>query len=172
MSAEPFNKKTSGNGADQSAQSTFTGTKLDWLRCVAFDRALLPYDFKVAFVIASHLNMHTGSAMLSDQTIADESGGAAARSVRRSRVRLHDAGWPTWHRQYDGANVYRPDYGLMNAMLDAILLAREARREKQQGEADRPNRRRPWPAEGISRATWYRRLRQTGATDVRLRRLT
>ncbi len=167
MTAEPFTKKTDANGSDREALSTFTGARLDWLKCVAFDRALLPNDFKVAFVIAMHLNLRSGSAMLSDATIADKSA-AGARHVRRARARLHSAGWLTWHGT-STANVYRPNYARMNATLDAMLLAREARREKRQAEADRPNRRRPWQAEGISRSTWYRRLRQKRATGVRVR---
>jgi hypothetical protein len=116
------------NDSERTTLSTFTGTKLDWLKGVAFDRRLQPYDFKVAFVIAQHLNQRTGSTMLSDEIIADESAGGS-RNVRRSRLRLHEAGWLTWHHTRT-ANVYRPDFSQMNDVLDTITLSREARRER------------------------------------------
>jgi hypothetical protein len=143
MTAAPFTPKKAAraNGSDHETLSTFTGTKLDWLKCVAFDRKVLAYDFRVAFVIAQHLNLRTGSAMLSDETIAAESGGGSTRHVKRARVRLRKAGWLTWHNT-STANVYRPDYGRMNHVLDAMILAREARREKRV-QADANKLRRP-----------------------------
>jgi hypothetical protein len=162
MSAEPFTVASPrrnhdhGNGVDQASISTFTGTKIDWLKCIAFDRKVQPYDFRVAFVIAQHLNIRTGTTMLSDETIAAESGGVSTRHVRRARDRLRKAGWLTWHNT-STANVYRPDYARMNHVLDAMILAAEARREKRlQADADIS---RPWLAHGMSRATWFRKRR-------------
>jgi hypothetical protein len=117
-----------GGENERAVLSTFTGTKLDWLKCVAFDRRLKPYDFKVVFVIAQHLNQNTGSTMLSDETIADESAGSVS-NVKRARVRLREAGWLVWHHTRT-ANVYRPDYSKMNYALDALILSREARQER------------------------------------------
>ena len=163
MSAEPFTPRKAkdtargnGNGVDQASISTFTGTKIDWLKCIAFDRKVQHYDFRVAFVIAQHLNIGTGATMLSDATIAAELGCRSVRSVKRARARLRDAGWLTW-RTTSTANVYRPDYARMNQVLDAMVLAREARREKHlQADADVS---RPWLAHGMSRATWFRKRR-------------
>jgi hypothetical protein len=144
------------SGSDRATLSSFTGAKLDWLKCVAFDRRLKPYDFKVAFVIAQHLNVNTGSTMLSDETIADESA-ASIRSVKRARVRLRKAGWLAWHHTQT-ANIYRPDYSKVSFTLDAITLSREARRERLLRW--RPAAVSHGKAEGISRATWYRRQRR------------
>jgi hypothetical protein len=111
--------------------ASFTGRKLDWLKCLAFDRRLQPqpFDFKVAFVIAQHVNQRTGSAMLSDDTIAYEAGGGSERNALRARKRLRDAGWLTWHRTRT-ANVYRLSFDKVERTLDMMTAAREARREK------------------------------------------
>jgi hypothetical protein len=144
------------NGVDQSTLSTFTGTKLDWLKCICFDRRLKPLDKVVALVIAQHLNAMTATTMLSDRTIADETA-TSPRSVQRSRNRLRRIGWLTWERT-ETANIYTQSFRNMNDMRDAMLQARETRQEA------RRNRRRkaiagPWEDEGVSRATFYRRLR-------------
>jgi hypothetical protein len=163
------------SGSDRVTLSSFTGAKLDWLKCVAFDRRLKPYDFKVAFVIAQHLNLNTGSTMLSDGTIADESA-IGPRHVRRARERLHNAGWLTWHHTQT-ANVYRLDHDKVSYTLDAITLSREARAERhRRWKPAALSRTQPWKAEGVSRPTWYRRQRRetaqadSGGTMRRLRR--
>jgi len=114
----------------KDAQS-FTSKKLDWLKCCCFDRRLHAYDFNVAYAIAQHINAKTGTTMLSDETIADETGGSTTRRVRRSRARLQDAGWLTWRRTRS-ANVYRLNYDQIDPMLDLFIAMRDARRENRQ----------------------------------------
>jgi len=111
--------------------STFTGRKLDWLKSVAYDRRLLPYDFEVAFVIAQHINQKTWKAMLSDDAIADETGGGSTRNVLRARKRLRGVGWLNWHRTRT-ANVYRLLFDGVDRTLDMITASRDARRERHQ----------------------------------------
>ena len=114
--------------------TTFTGQRLDWLKCVSFDRSIQPYDFEVAFQIAQHLNEKTATAFVSDETIADKTGGGSSRNVWNSRIRLRDAGWLTWRRTRT-ANVYSLNYGKVNGVLDMITVSSDARREKQQKPA-------------------------------------
>jgi hypothetical protein len=154
------NKKATaerGNGVDQSTLSTFTGTKLDWLKCICFDRRLKPLDKVVALVIAQHLNAMTSTTMLSDRTIADETA-SSARSVLRSRNRLRRIGWLTWERT-ETANIYTQSFRNMNDMQDAMLVARETRREARRNRHRKGSISGPWEDEGVSRATFYRRLR-------------
>jgi hypothetical protein len=108
--------------------STFTGRKLDWLKCCNFDRRLQSFDFKVAFVIVQHVNARTGCAMLSDETIADEAGGHSPRSVRRARDRLKAAGWLDWKRTRT-ANIYVLSWENFERFVDAIMDARDLRQE-------------------------------------------
>jgi hypothetical protein len=128
---------------DQTNQ-TFTSRKLDWLKCVCFDRLVQPYDFKVAFVIGQHINQKTLTACLSDETIADESGGSA-RNVKRSRVRLREAGYISWRRTRT-ANVYRLRFEKVSGIFDAIISSRDARKERRKRDGQMGHR---WP---ISRA--------------------
>lgn len=107
---------------------TFTGRKLDWLKCCSFDRRLEPYDFKVAFVIQQHLNEATETCWLSDETIADEAGGSA-RNTRRARKRLRELKWIDWKRT-STANIYVLCFGNINRMLDLMIKAREGRYER------------------------------------------
>lgn len=113
-----------------STASTFTGRKIDWLKCCNFDRRLEPYDFKVAFVIQQHLNERTGTCQLSDETIADEAGGST-RNVRRARNRLRDGIWISWERT-STANIYRLCFDNVERILDMITAARDERRERRQ----------------------------------------
>jgi hypothetical protein len=134
MSVEPFpnTKKAEASNADddtdRKALTTFTGTKLDWLNCLAADQRISDNAFRVAFVIAQHLNWRTGQTMLSDETIADEASGSI-RAVVRSRTLLRQLSWLIWRRTQI-ANVYSLDFRNMNAMRDAMLVAREARQER------------------------------------------
>jgi hypothetical protein len=61
--------------------TTFTGDKLDLLKCIAFDRQMTPYDLEVAFVILQHVNEKTGLAILSDEAIADLTRRGSVRKV-------------------------------------------------------------------------------------------
>ncbi len=92
--------------------------------------------------------------MLSDETIADESGGGSTRNVKRARERLRRLGWLTWHHTQT-ANVYRLERRQVSGTLDAMILSRESRRSRHLRW--KPKTAGPWEAEGVSRATWYRR---------------
>lgn len=122
---------------DEKSIQSFTSKKLDWMKCCCFDRQLQAHDFAVAFVIAQHINARTGITMLSDETIAMESGGRSERSIRRSRVRLRDAGWLDWKRTRS-ANVYRLNHHKVNQMLDLLIAMRDARKEKRRRDCRDP----------------------------------
>jgi hypothetical protein len=116
-----------------SGDKTFTGKKLDWLRCVSFDRRLqkYPYDFKVAFQIAQHVNEKRGTAFVSDAVIADKAGGGTPRNVAKARKRLSEFGWITWRRTRT-ANVYTLDFAKVNDTLDTMTIWSDERRERRQ----------------------------------------
>jgi hypothetical protein len=113
------------------AATTFTGRKLDWLKCVAYDRQLkqYPFAFKVAFVIAQHVNEKNGTAFVSDEAIADKAGGGSVRNVGKARVKLRETGWLTW-QSTQTANLYTLHYEQMNGVLDLITIASDKRREQ------------------------------------------
>ncbi len=49
MSIQPaIPNSQANNGHDRAALSTYVGGKLDWLKCVFFDRRAKPYDKVVA----------------------------------------------------------------------------------------------------------------------------
>jgi hypothetical protein len=124
----------------EQTNQTFTSRKLDWLRCVCFDRRLKPYDFKVAFIIAQHVNQKSQTAHPSDATIADETGGSV-RNVKRARVRLNDAGWISWRRTQT-SNVYALVFTKVSGFMDAITASRDARNETRQKRREMGHR---WP---------------------------
>ena|SRR5271156_5141976 len=96
--------------------TTFTGRKLDWLKCVRFDRRVNDHAYRVLAVIGDHLNEKTGRTILSDKTIAFEAGGSGSRTARRARNLLMETGWLKWHRTRT-ANIYEPDFSRVNATL-------------------------------------------------------
>jgi hypothetical protein len=109
---------------------TFTSLKLDWLRCLAFDRRVGPLAFEVGFCIIQHANARTGRTWrISDETIADEIG-CPARSVYRARSGLRAAGWLAWTRTRN-ANIYKICFGNVERVLDLMTAARDARKERQ-----------------------------------------
>jgi hypothetical protein len=124
----------------EQEQASFTSRKLDYCKACNFDPRVEPYDFKVVYLIAQHINEKTGMALLSDETIADETGGSP-RSVRRSRNRLRDAGWLSWRRT-STANIYALDYSNVGPIFDLITVSRDERRERRgrrrKGIHDRP----------------------------------
>jgi hypothetical protein len=114
-----------------------TSRKLFWLTCVNFDHSRVkPYDFRVAFVIAQHINRNTGNARLSDETIADEAGGSL-RNVARARQLLREFGWLTWRRTRT-CNVYSLNHDRVSRTLDMLTASRDARREMYQKRKTTP----------------------------------
>jgi hypothetical protein len=117
-----------GQDAETAELRTFTGEKLDILTHAASDVAIQPYDFRVLFVVAQHLNRNSRVARLSDDTIADETVGSR-RNVIRARLRLRKAGWLTW-RSTRGANEYSLSASRFNEVSDTLIINREVRQEK------------------------------------------
>ena len=113
------------------AATTFTGRKLDWLKCVAYDRHLkrYPFAFKVAFQIAQHVNEKKGFAHVSDAVIADKAGGGSVRNVGKARMKLRETGWLTWQPTRT-ANLYTLRHERENGILDLIAIASDARKER------------------------------------------
>jgi hypothetical protein len=109
---------------------TFTGEKLEWLKCVAHDKRIPPRAFEVAFAIVQHVNAKTQRTNPSDETISDETG-SCLRDVLRARKRLRDAGWLTWERT-GGTNVYQMLFAIINAMLDSIENKRGLRKDRRE----------------------------------------
>jgi hypothetical protein len=67
---------------ERSALSTFTGQRLDWEKCLRFDRRILPFPYEVACAIASHARPD-GTAYVSDETLADEVGSGPRQFAAR-----------------------------------------------------------------------------------------
>jgi hypothetical protein len=108
---------------------TFTTNKLDWLTCIRFDRRVTDSAYRVASVIADHLNGKTGCTMLSDDTIAFETGSKWPRKIVRARKLLRDTGWLDWQHTKT-ANVYRPNVSNVRNALAAIGRARYEKRRR------------------------------------------
>jgi hypothetical protein len=122
------NKGADGSHKADELAGSSTALKLDWLTCVAYDPDISPSTFEVAFAIVQHVNWKKGVAYVSDATIAEKTG-ICTRDVLRARKRLRDAGWLTWDRT-GGANIYKPLFDKMNAVLDELTVKRDARRER------------------------------------------
>jgi hypothetical protein len=112
----------------QAKATTFTGRKLDWLKCIRFDRRIKHLDYRVAAVIADHLNERSGRAFISDHTIAFEIGSNWPRHVIGARNRLRDAGWLEWEHSKT-ANIYAPVFRAVTETLRIIGRARAEKRE-------------------------------------------
>lgn len=69
-----------------------TSQKLFWLTCVRFDRRVTDYAYRVASVIAEHLNEHSGRAFLSLDTVAFETGSKWPRKAVRATKLLQATG--------------------------------------------------------------------------------
>jgi AraC-like DNA-binding protein len=112
--------------ADSLGNKSWTGTKMEWLQCAAYD--VKPVDFKVAFVVIQYVNENTGECYPSVETIALKCG-LSERHVQRALKRLCASGWLKRRRTRD-ANRYTPLANNINRCLDDMLLANEARRER------------------------------------------
>jgi hypothetical protein len=109
--------------------TTFTGKKLDWLTCMRFDRRVTDYAYRIVSVIAHHLNEKTGRAMLSDDTIAFETGSRWPRKVVRARKLLRDLEYLDWEHTRT-ANVYKPNFKNVRNTLAVIGRARYEKRQR------------------------------------------
>jgi hypothetical protein len=114
---------------DDANRKRFTAQKLDLLTCIAFDKRVEPYAFKVAFCIAQHANERTGKAFIADETIVEKIGGTRRRVVR-ARIQLRAAGWFIWKRTRT-ANVYEPKYHQVERVLDMMTATADDRKERQ-----------------------------------------
>jgi Helix-turn-helix domain len=109
---------------------------MDWMTAAAYDRRLKPSDFKVAFVIAQHINAETGKAYPSEALVADIVG-TSVRTVERTVTLLHETGWLRIRRKrtYDPKtkswktqNFYWLRYENVQTMFDLIKASRLKRR--------------------------------------------
>jgi hypothetical protein len=113
-----------------ASNRSWTSQKLDWLRCVSFDRTVKSFDFEVAFCIIQHANASGRTWPLSDETIAEEIGSGSVRNVYNARIRLRANGWFRWRRTGIG-NIYEIRFEKVNSVLDALIVMREARKQRQ-----------------------------------------
>jgi hypothetical protein len=93
-------RDNTGKHDDNSNQSnqSFTSRKMDWMTAAAYDRRLKPSDFRVAFVIAQHINKDTGKAFPSQAEIADRAN-TSVDTVQRTIKLLEDIRWLTIRRK-------------------------------------------------------------------------
>ena len=68
----------------------FTAKKSRWLAQIASDPNVSAFDFRVAFLIAEHLNRKTGDAWPSQKTLVRRTG-KSERAIRNAISRLRDA---------------------------------------------------------------------------------
>jgi hypothetical protein len=117
---------------------SFTGAKMDWMTAAAYDRRLKPSDFRVAFVIAQHVNEKTGKAYPTEELIADRIG-TSVRTVMRSVGLLQEHGWLRIKRKrtYDPKNktwktrnIYWLRFDNVQIVFDAITASKIGRRFK------------------------------------------
>ncbi|RZS82064.1 helix-turn-helix protein [Phyllobacterium myrsinacearum] len=125
--------------ADENALKKFTSDKLDVLNGMSVDPRITATDFRVAFRLIQHVNAETLACFPSQELLADEAV-MKERTVRNSIARLKDAGWIKIRaRSANGrgkSNFYAFLTQHVNAMLDRILLLREAREENRKQRLD------------------------------------
>jgi hypothetical protein len=121
-----------------ASNQKFTSNKLTWMNCILFTTTLTPFEKCVALVIMQAINATSGDWALSDEAIAMLVGRPnSIRSVKRARQRLRKAGWLTWKRRPNQANLYRLCHGNVMDALDATKAARaelKVRRAKRRAE--------------------------------------
>jgi hypothetical protein len=116
---------------EKEQRRSFTGNKLDWLTALSADPRLNARAFEVGFQIAQHVNLQSGLAILSDDTISDKTS-IPRRWVARARNDLRECGWIEWQRTKT-ANIYWTRGEQLNAVMDHQILlkdGREARKKK------------------------------------------
>ena len=111
MSAEPSPASTDvgATGTPQGAPDAFTRERWAWLKQVAADDGLTPFAFRVAFILADHLNRESRLSWPSQDRI-----GEVLRATRKGiqgaiaqlAERDHIAVIPSTNRK--GGNRYRP----------------------------------------------------------------
>jgi hypothetical protein len=129
--------------------ATFTGKKLMWAQCCAYDRRLKTLDKLVAYALTKYLNENTAECFPGQETIADDLG-VAVRHVRRSLARLAKTGWlrckriraPTTGKV---SNHYWPLSTHMAEQAEKMATAAAARKAKRsaQREAQQETNRTP-----------------------------
>lgn len=113
---------------DKKSAAEFTSWKLDLLDYIHADPRLKPADKCVAFGIAQHVNMKTRDAYVSAETISDETC-IGHRHVQRAIKRLKETGWLERRKTQD-ANIYKFDDKNVSAMIDRLLVLKEAREDR------------------------------------------
>jgi hypothetical protein len=128
------------NNAPRKKQS-FTSKKLDCIDALIADPRLSPRAKVVGVCIIQHINQHTGTWPLSDQTISEKTGGMPVRWIKYARAELRDLKWIEWQRTGD-ANLYRALYGNV-AEIEAKQKELAAARKKLWKTSKNSWRRRP-----------------------------
>jgi len=123
-------------------EKKFTSWKLDFQKYVVADPRLKPADKLVAICILHHINCRTGITFPSAETISDEVC-IGHRHVTRALRRLKETGWLIAQRRFNNSNLYRVSDKNMNAMLDRLLLLKEARQEARASARQRGRKQNP-----------------------------
>jgi hypothetical protein len=110
----------------KSSVSEFTSQKLDQQRCIVADPRLKPVDKLVAIYILHRVNVDSRIAFPSAQTISDETC-VGRRHVLRALKRLKQAGWLVARRRWQTSSTYRISDKNVNAIIDRLLVLKEAR---------------------------------------------
>ncbi len=149
------------------SSKSHTSRKLDWLTCVRFDRRVTDYAYRVASVIAAHLNEVSGRAFLSLDSIAFESGCKWPRKAVRAIKLLQATGWVDW-KHSKTANIYAPNYANVKTTLEAIGRARYEKRQIFLNNPARLGRQRHSDVRGIQTMTpvSYNHLENTSEKRV------
>jgi hypothetical protein len=105
--------------------TTPTGRKLDWMRCVRFDRRLTAYQRLVLLAIIDRVDLKKGKwqVRVSDKSIADDIGGSW-RSVQSARMAGAKHGWLGWVSTPNHVNEYRIRLDQMDQYLALISQMR------------------------------------------------
>lgn len=112
-------------------QASFAGWKLDLIKALCSDKALLPADVRVALALVQHLNIGSLKAFPNQDTLA-EIACMSDRNVRTCTDRMREAGWLRWDRRNrQESNEYE---------FDADKIADEVARMKKDEEARRVKR--------------------------------
>jgi hypothetical protein len=125
MTLKPGEKRANGS----AEAGSWASHKFDLLTGLSADPRLDARAFEVGFCIVQHVNAKRGTAMVSDDTIADKTG-IPKRWVLRARNSLRESGWIKWERTRT-ANIYQVLSGRLNAVLDHQEMLREKRSERQ-----------------------------------------